>query len=55
VLFEAEPIYELHVHRIRRDWPDVAHAAATLDIDGLGLPNPGVEPFHLDVVVNPIA
>ena len=53
VLFEAAPGYLLEVHRLRRDWPQVAHAAATLELDGLGLPYSGEEPFHLDIAVNP--
>lgn len=53
VLFEATPVYLLDVRRKRMDWPDVAHAAFTLETGGLGLPYAGVEPFHFDVVLNP--
>ena len=53
VLFEAVPLYLLEVHRRRMDWPIVRDAATTLDLDPLGLPYPGVEPFHFEVAVNP--
>lgn len=53
VMFEAAPGFLLEVHRRRLDWPQVAHAAATLELDGLGLPYADVEPFHLDIAVNP--
>ena len=53
VLFEAAPGYLLEVHRRRVDWAHVADAAASLDTDGLGLPYPGVDPFHFDVSINP--
>ena len=39
VMFEAAPGFLLEVHRRRLDWPQVAHAAATLELDGLGLPS----------------
>lgn len=54
VMFEAVPGFLLEVHRRRLDWPQVAHAAATLELDGLGLPYSD-EPFHLDIAVNPYA
>ena len=54
VMFEAAPGFLLEVHRRRLDWPQVAHAAATLELDGLGLPS-DEEPFHLDIAVNPYA
>jgi hypothetical protein len=53
VLFEAVPLYLLEVHRRQMDWPVVRDAAATLDLDPLRLPYPGVEPFHFEVAVNP--
>jgi hypothetical protein len=53
VMFEAAPGFLLEVHRRRLDWPQVAHAAATLELDGLGLPHEDEEPFHLDIAVNP--
>lgn len=53
VMFEAAPGFLLEVHRRRLDWPHVAHAAATLELDGLGLPHADEEPFHLDIAVNP--
>jgi hypothetical protein len=53
VMFEAAPGFLLEVHRRRLDWPQVAAAAATLELDGLGLPHAGEEPFHLDIAVNP--
>ena len=53
VLFEATPIYLLDVRSLRMDWPDVAHAASTLDTSALPLPYPGTEPFHLDFALNP--
>ena len=46
VLFEAVPLYLLEVHGRRLDWPMVRDAAASLDLDPLRLPYPGVEPFH---------
>ena len=52
VMFEAAPGFLLEVHRRQLDWPQVAHAAATLELDGLGLPSEE-EPFHLDIAVNP--
>jgi hypothetical protein len=52
VMFEAAPGFLLEVHRRRLDWPQVAHAAATLELDGLGLPA-HEEPFHFDIAVNP--
>jgi hypothetical protein len=54
VMFEAAPGFLLEVHRRQLDWPQVAHAAATLELDGLGLPS-DEEPFHLDIAVNPYA
>jgi hypothetical protein len=53
VLFEATPIYLLDVRSLRLDWPDVADAACMLDTSALRLPDPGTEPFHLDVALNP--
>jgi FAD binding domain len=53
VLFEAAPGYLLEVHRRRFDWPQVAAAATTLDISALGFKYPEVEPFHVDMAVNP--
>jgi hypothetical protein len=53
VMFEAAPGFLLEVHRRRLDWPQVAHAAATLDLGSLGLPHVDEEPFHLDIAVNP--
>jgi hypothetical protein len=53
VLFEAVPLYLLDVYRRQLDWPTVRNAAATLDLDPLRLPYPGVEPFHFEVAVNP--
>jgi hypothetical protein len=53
VMFEAAPGFLLEVHRRRLDWPQVAHAAVTLELDGLGLPHADEEPFHLDIAVNP--
>jgi len=53
VMFEAAPGFLLEVHRRRLDWPQVARAAATLELDVLGLPYRDVEPFHLDIAVNP--
>ena len=53
VLFEATPIYLLDVRSLRMDWPDLADAAFTLDTCALRLPDPGAEPFHLDIALNP--
>jgi hypothetical protein len=53
VLFEAVPIYLLEVHRKFYDWPDVVHAASTLETDGIGLPYSGVEPFHFEIALDP--
>ena len=55
VMFEAAQGFLLEVHRLRLDWPKVAHAAASLELDGLGLPYADEEPFHLDIAVNPYA
>jgi hypothetical protein len=53
VLFEAEPIYLLEVHRRIGDWHSMAKAVCALDTDALDLPYPGEKPFHLDVHLNP--
>ena len=55
VMFEAAQGFLLEVHRRRLDWPKVEHAAATLELGGLGLPHADEEPFHLDIAVNPYA
>jgi len=53
VMFEAEPIYLLEVHRRASDWHRIQPAVCALDTDALGLPYPGEEPFHVDLHINP--
>jgi hypothetical protein len=53
VLFEVEPIYVLERHVRRYDYTQVAAAAQTLDLTGLGLPRGTEVPFHFEIVINP--
>lgn len=53
VLFKAEPMYQLELFVKQFDFTQVIHAASTLDVTGLGLPDGASLPFHFEVVLNP--
>ena len=53
VMFEAVPLYLLELYVQQFDYSDVIDNACTRTVDGLGLPEGPVIPFHLEFVFNP--
>ncbi len=53
VAFVAEPLYLLELFVKQFDFTQVIHAASTLDVSTLGLPDGQTLPFHFEVVLNP--
>jgi hypothetical protein len=53
VVFKAEPLYLLEMFVKQFDFTQVVHAASTLDVSSLGLPDGAALPFHFEVVLNP--
>jgi hypothetical protein len=53
VAFKSEPLYVLELFVKRMDYDQVVHAATTLDVSTLGLPDGATLPFHFEIVLNP--
>jgi hypothetical protein len=53
VLLQAEPLYLLELFIKQYDFSQVLHAALTLDMSALGLPDGATLPFHFEVDINP--
>jgi hypothetical protein len=53
-MIETEPIYLLEAHRMKAPLDDgLRKAIRSLDFSEISTPDPGVRPYHFDVVINP--